>query len=195
MADVKIEDTPNRAPTLTDLLPFLLTEEHMLVSQLMTLIKADVDLASTIANDHTHGNKAVIDAITDEGSGLVITGAERTDIGNNKTNLSRKDTVQVFASVTGTQVVNGNSGLKATLALTGNVTVDLQNLASGDEGVLDFSNGSALTVTIQLGGSGANVEKIAPGGRVAGSAETLNGLDTIVYYYNGTTLIYNFTTE
>jgi hypothetical protein len=41
-----------------------------------------------VADSHTHANKPILDALTDSGSGLVITSAERTQIGTNQTDIA-----------------------------------------------------------------------------------------------------------
>lgn len=201
MADVKIEDTPNRAPVVTDLLPFLLTEEHMTVTQLITLIKLDATLAQVITDSHTHSNKvSVLDNLTNSGSGLVITTLERADIVANALYVFRNSTTQTIATATGTIAFNTNTGLKGIIQVTGNVVIDLQNVVSGDEGILKFTDGTGFDATIQRAGSAVGVLKVASGGTVAGAAETLVSTgstitDVIVWEYDGTNLIYNHTTE
>lgn len=73
---------------------------------------------AAVTNSHTHGNKPVLDAITDAGSGQVITAGERTAIGANsaashshanKTQLDLISEVNGVAGYNGVEIKNWNT--------------------------------------------------------------------------------------
>lgn len=99
-----------------------------------------------VAGPHSHTNKAIIDLITDAGSGAIITSAERTNLGN-----AVISTVSAMASTP--YAVSGDSGtvFRATYA-SGDLTV---NLPAATDGVVYTFKRTLLTNDVVINPDGA----------------------------------------
>ena len=133
------------------------------ISGFDTSVSANTDVAANTAERHTHTNSAVLDGITDAGSGVIISGAERTNISNNTSKLSG---IEAGADVTDeTNVVsslNGATLAAATVAGTDKVLVqdadDADNLKTvtaqsiADLGVGGGGVANPMTADLDVGG-------------------------------------------
>jgi len=103
--------------------------------------------------------------------------------------LSDVNRVQALTSAAGV-IMHTTSGLKATMTLTVNTALTIDELVTGYEGTIEITNGAtAYTLDID-GGTGYTTEKIM--GNNAVIDPTVSSHTTVVYWRSGSTLYYGF---
>lgn len=119
---------------------------------------------------------------TETGSNLQYSSGNLTAAGYITSDATR------VQSLSGTSItMNTQSGMKATLTLTGNTTLTITNLQDGQEGAIEVTNGSTYTLNVN-GSTGYTTEKVmGTNAAIASSSHT-----TVVYWRTGSTLYYGF---
>lgn len=176
---------------------------HANKSLLDTYDQTNVDITDAVSKKHTHANIALLDNITGVGSGVIISGTERTKLGTitvgdsgsiitlaqiaSIVKLDRANTIQVLASTT-TPVMNVNLGFNGSLVMAGNTVINLTNLTGVMGGFVMLTTTTGYTLTIQNNGSSTNVAKMVNSEDLpAGAGDT----GMLTWIYDGSNLTYN----
>jgi len=94
-------------------------------------------------------------------------------------------------SLSGTTVtMNVNSGLRATLTLSGTTTLTITNLIDGGEGLIEVTNGGTAYTLDIAGSTGYTTEKVM--GTNAVIDATVSSHTTVSYWRTGSVLYYGF---